>query len=65
MELDTEMYSSQVEILGVDQVDFALKEPVFIRLQVINKSTSHKMPNDLIMKIAELIRNYVSEKETT
>jgi hypothetical protein len=63
-ELDTELYSSQTEILGIEQVDFALSEPVFIRLQVINSGTNHKMPNDLIQQIAECIRKYEVNKET-
>lgn len=56
--LDTELYETRTEVLGVDSADFITNDGTYIRLQVIMRGLIKVIPSDLIDDIAKLIREY-------
>ncbi len=56
--LDMELYESKIEVLGMDSVDFVIKNDTYIRIQVIVKGAVKVIPSDLVDDIAKLIASY-------
>ncbi len=61
--LDTELYKTQTEVLGVDSADFITNDATYIRLQIIIRGKIKVIPIKLVENIAELIRKYDAKGE--
>lgn len=56
--LETELFTSKTEPLGVDSVDFILENATYIRVQTLVRGAYKVIPQQLVEDIAELIREY-------
>jgi hypothetical protein len=58
-----EIFESRTEALGVDVMDFIMSDATYIRIQLVVRGKIKVIPEGLVNKLAQDIREYDVKKE--